>query len=549
MSASLIFWETFDFDRGDPLKYARTTLVLRLEERFTKHHSDYGLLLITPNKYLEEDLRYYGCWGNQLSQHLAVVVELKKIGVELPRVRKIIQEPTPIQLEKIAQAYQNLSGENLTSQQIKKILSQCIAAIKSRQIKISNPSPEKPDPWELQLSTPEEESGHVEYDEDLNSPEYTQIFAPILKELIAELDSDILLILSYGFVKINQELIGTILSISQYTVSRYVDRIRDDLQAQLRKELLDRFASYPSLNIRLLDKQCMKKSLLPWYYRYWLIPEQLGVWLRSHPESLYSLTLLSTYFSDFSVLSKEDIDKLKYETTEARLSYLIKITQKKLDQNLPKAAQKLGITQPELVARVKNLSAAGVNHLSSWLGDRYGLTADFLKKIKINLEQAVFVFFTTAPYALLAQNLPEPPIVKVLKNILSKQIFSKSWLSIPTDNLDPSKYRNALRFYWTRTINQLFQVANYSYNLLIGFEEKTNSKYLVQVRVYAENKQEYLPENLELLILDDRGNIMMQVKSKEHDNWIQVELRGSLQEEFQVRVQLEQASITENFVI
>jgi len=545
------FWETFDADRGNPLTYARTTLVSRLEERFTKHHSDYGLLLLTSNKYLEEDLKTIGYWGNQLSQYLAVVIELKKIGSDLPRVRRVIQEPTPVQLAEIAEAHQKLSGESLTSQKVRSILSQSITAIKSRQIKLSDPSIGIHDPWEWQINPPERGSEYAAYDHQaLDSPEYTQILAPILKELIADLDSDVLLILNYGFVKINQELIGTIFSISQYTVSRYIDRTRDDLQKQLCRELLDRFASHPHLNIHLLDKQCMKKLLLPWYYRQTFIPEQLGEWLRSYPEALSNLVLLSVYFS---ILSQEDTDRLKYETTEASLHNLIKTTQRKLHRNLPEAAQKLRITEQELLARVQSLSLAGVNYLSSWLGDRYGLKANFLREINSNLEQSVYVFFATAPYAVLSQNLPEPPITKIFKNILSQEkgIFSAQWvtgddLNLVIPGIDLGRQS---RFYWARKVDLILQVANHSLGLLIGFKQESDKQYFVNIKACSTSKEDHLPENLQLLLLDNQGNIMKQVKSKISDNWIQVELRGSPQEEFQVKVQLEEISITENFVI
>lgn len=74
-------------------------------------------------------------------------------------------------------------------------------------------------------------------------------------------------------------------------------------------------------------------------------------------------------------------------------------------------------------------------------------------------------------------------------------------------------------------------------------------KYSVQVRIYPSNGQKYLPKNLELLVLENRGDIFEQATSRECDNWIQVEFRGEFQEEFQVKIQLGQGSITEKFVI
>ncbi len=528
------FWRTYDPSLGKPLIYAYKKLGFSLQERFVNHPSDYGLLLSVSNKRLEENLKAYGFRDTQLAQHLIVAIEVRKIGAELPRSGKVIQEPTQAQLEKIGQYCQDLYGDAFSSHQVRNILQGCIKALKfSNQIVvISPPPPGMPDPID-RIPYPDP-------DEILESPEYSGVFLEVLAELITSLESSILLILSYGFLGINQELIGTVfpIPISQFTISRKLDKIRDDLQKQLKQDLLDRFPDDFELDLNISNKKFMK-SLMIWYYRHKFIHEELGEWIRSYPNSL-SITFLSAYFS---TLSQEEAERLlDYGLTRSELTQQISNTKNKLTQNLREVALRLKISEEELLSIVNALTREGVIYLSNWLSDQYNLSADFLEKIKSYLEQTIYVFFANAPYASL-----------VARNNLSQQIFSNLWVPEEDISIAFSEWKKIrgikYRFHWSRKINLSLQINNYSFELRIGFEEEEKHKYSVQVRIYPSNGQKYLPKNLELLVLENRGNIFEKATSRECDNWIQVEFRGEFQEEFQVKIQLGQGSITEKFVI
>jgi len=532
------FWHTYDPSRSKPLIYAYRKLESSLLERFTNHRSDYGLLLSVSSKRLEEDLKEYGFRGTQLSQHLIVAIELRKIGTDLPRNRKAIQEPTPVQLEKIGQYCQELYKEVFSPHQIRNILQNCIKALKFSQPWVTFPPPEILD---IIVS-----SGND--DEVLESPEYSRIFLPVIEKLITNPESNTLLILGYGFVGINQELIGTVFSptISQYTISRKTEKIRNNLQWQLTQEFLDKLPDHPQLDINILNDRFMK-SIIIWYYRQEVFHEELEEWIRSHPESLSIITFLAGYFS---YLPQEDAQKLlNYELTKSQLNQQIKATKKKLAQNLQEAALKLRITEQELLKKVNSSTSEGVTYLSSWLGRRCSLSKDFLREIQDHLDQTIYIFFANAPYADLAIGSPIRP------NVLTQDIFAKLWKTeeeIPaafphlpvTVNRVSSDWAS-----WARKIDIKLEITNYSFTLLIGFKKEEKYKYFVQIRIYPTNGQKYLPENLGLLMLETNGNVFERAKSREADNWIQVEFKGRLKEEFQIKIQLEEVSIIENFVI
>ncbi|MEC4991807.1 MAG: DUF1822 family protein, partial [Oscillatoria sp. PMC 1068.18] len=58
----------------------------------------------------------------------------------------------------------------------------------------------------------------------------------------------------------------------------------------------------------------------------------------------------------------------------------------------------------------------------------------------------------------------------------------------------------------------------------------------------------YLPEDLQLIISNDRGEVVMQAIAKRTEN-IQLEFSGEIGEGFSVRVALGESSISESFII
>ena len=146
-------------------------------------------------------------------------------------------------------------------------------------------------------------------------------------------------------------------------------------------------------------------------------------------------------------------------------------------------------------------------------------------------------------------------LVKPKPNILSQLDFSSLWQ--PFDefvadwNWRPAMELRQSRFqrHWARKIDQIITLQDHPCALMIGFQEEADHKYLIQVRISSGNEQIYLPDNLELIVLEANGEVIDTSTSRKADNWIQVEFTGEANDEFQVKVQRAGASIIEEFVI
>lgn len=140
-------------------------------------------------------------------------------------------------------------------------------------------------------------------------------------------------------------------------------------------------------------------------------------------------------------------------------------------------------------------------------------------------------------------------------NILSQLDFSPLWQTfedlIATFNWQPAMElrQNRFKHHWARKIDEVITINDHPFALTIAFQEEAPKEYSVQVRLSSGNEQLYLPDDIELLVLEANGNIIDQIKSRKADNWIQLGFKGKVQEEFQVKVQRAEANIIETFII
>lgn len=84
--------------------------------------------------------------------------------------------------------------------------------------------------------------------------------------------------------------------------------------------------------------------------------------------------------------------------------------------------------------------------------------------------------------------------------------------------------------------------------LCVGLMPETSSKMNISVEVYPQNGQSYLPQDLQLMVLDENGEVVMQAIAKSTET-IQLNFRGESGERFSVKVALGEVSITEAFLI
>jgi hypothetical protein len=84
--------------------------------------------------------------------------------------------------------------------------------------------------------------------------------------------------------------------------------------------------------------------------------------------------------------------------------------------------------------------------------------------------------------------------------------------------------------------------------LLVGLKPIAGSEMDISVEVYPTEGKLYLPQDLQLMVLDNRGEAVMQAQARSTKT-IQLKFSGELGESFGVKLALGDVSITEAFLI
>ena len=77
-------------------------------------------------------------------------------------------------------------------------------------------------------------------------------------------------------------------------------------------------------------------------------------------------------------------------------------------------------------------------------------------------------------------------------------------------------------------------------------ESSEEAEILIQVHP---TEQDYLPNNLQLAIEDDGGNIVLEAQARDQDNWIQLAFAAEIGEEFNVVITSAENQIKQSFVV
>lgn len=93
------------------------------------------------------------------------------------------------------------------------------------------------------------------------------------------------------------------------------------------------------------------------------------------------------------------------------------------------------------------------------------------------------------------------------------------------------------------------QLAKHRVALVISLTPESNETVGIRLQIHPVDRQTYLPENIQLIVLDEFQETFMTVQSRKADNWIQLEFSGEAGERFSIKVALHNTSFTENFVI
>jgi len=123
---------------------------------------------------------------------------------------------------------------------------------------------------------------------------------------------------------------------------------------------------------------------------------------------------------------------------------------------------------------------------------------------------------------------------------------SRRQAAVSLGKIDPSHAQAGIRR--AKIIDLGLRVSGHPVVLTVTLMPEPNYKTNVHLRVDATG-QTYLPPNLQLIVLDEEGNMFRQEESREADNGIQIEFRCTSGDSFSVKVALGEASVTEDFVV
>lgn len=94
------------------------------------------------------------------------------------------------------------------------------------------------------------------------------------------------------------------------------------------------------------------------------------------------------------------------------------------------------------------------------------------------------------------------------------------------------------------------QLGNQSVVLLAALTPTPEQKVSIRMQLHPAMGETYLPANIRLMLISDSGDILQSVRSRVADNFIQLPLiTGYPGEQFKIQIALNDAMITENFMI
>ncbi|MGB3208749.1 MAG: DUF1822 family protein [Crinalium sp.] len=94
------------------------------------------------------------------------------------------------------------------------------------------------------------------------------------------------------------------------------------------------------------------------------------------------------------------------------------------------------------------------------------------------------------------------------------------------------------------------KLGNQNVVLLVALTQTPEQKVNVRIQLHPPMGETYLPANIRLMLISESGDILEEVRSRIADNFIQLPLiTGNQGEQFQIQIALNDAIITESFLI
>jgi hypothetical protein len=104
----------------------------------------------------------------------------------------------------------------------------------------------------------------------------------------------------------------------------------------------------------------------------------------------------------------------------------------------------------------------------------------------------------------------------------------------------------------TPIVSKLSEISLGGHHLvwLVNCEVKSDDQKDILVRLYPRaEEQPCLPPELQLIVIDNAGEVFLKAESRSADNWIQLQFWGEPGERFSIKLVLGDDSITQEFLI
>lgn len=160
----------------------------------------------------------------------------------------------------------------------------------------------------------------------------------------------------------------------------------------------------------------------------------------------------------------------------------------------------------------------------------------------------------------LRQAEPTQSQVQVNLSYWLERIYDVSWQAVETFfepnssnlafNFRSYSEFNAIGIRRAKLIDLGMQFETQKVVLLVAIIPESNKKVSIRVQLHPDRNEPYLPTNIKLVLLSDRGEIIQQVQARVQDIYMQLKLfNGEVGECFGIQVALNNYQITENFMI
>lgn len=100
-----------------------------------------------------------------------------------------------------------------------------------------------------------------------------------------------------------------------------------------------------------------------------------------------------------------------------------------------------------------------------------------------------------------------------------------------------------------RVMDLGMQFAGHAVALMVAILSKPEERVAVLLRLYPMGSERYLPAGLQLTGVDESGNVFLDTQARRRDDYIQIKFSAEFGERFSIRISLDNASLTENFII